>query len=416
MIDPTKYTYRLVVETEKGEKYDITKLVEDLGWEELENELASRLSCKSKNDKTSKGRLSSIAKPGCYLYLQYRYKSGSAKEAIRGRIVEWNPSSNADSQSLGLKAYDNLYDLQESEDYIYYPSGSSTKQIISDFFSKWSIKLSKYNGPNIVHGVIKEDKKKLGSIIKEILDEARKKGGGEAVIRSVQGNTQILSVGSNKDIYCFLENKNVTSTSHKISIAGMVTRVKILGEENDDGRRPIEATVDGKTKYGIRQKIIIRGTNESIAEAQKEAKEVLKEEGIPEETIKISAPDVPVIRKGDIVYVKMCTGSGFCQVLSISHDCDKMEMKMSLKKTTINSNNENQNGNKKSFSVGDVVNFHGGEHYVSSDAKNPASVGLNPGPAKIEYTNPGSAHPWCLVTEDWEKTHVWGWVDEGTFD
>lgn len=70
---------------------------------------------------------------------------------------------------------------------------------------------------------------------------------------------------------------------------------------------------------------------------------------------------------------------------------------------------------KKNYKVGDVVTFNGGKHYVSSTASSPASTGLSPGPAKIEYTNPGSKHPWCLVTTDWSKTHVWGWVDDGTF-
>ena len=45
MVDPLKYSYYLVLVTEKKKKYDITNFVEDLGWEELENELAGRLPC-----------------------------------------------------------------------------------------------------------------------------------------------------------------------------------------------------------------------------------------------------------------------------------------------------------------------------------------------------------------------------------
>lgn len=71
---------------------------------------------------------------------------------------------------------------------------------------------------------------------------------------------------------------------------------------------------------------------------------------------------------------------------------------------------------KGKYKVGDVVNFHGGEHYVSSDARSPASRGLKTGKAKITYANPGSPHPWHLVTTNWSKTTVYGWVDAGTFD
>ena len=207
------------------------------------------------------------------------------------------------------------------------------------------------------------------------------------------------------------------SVSHKISTSGMVTRVKILGEADDDKRRPVEATVDGQTKYGIRQKIITRAKDDSLDEAKKTAKETLEDDGKPKEEIKVVTIDMPVIRKGDIVHIKMSTGSGYYWVKAITHDCDKMEMTMSLKKTKLKSSSSSGSGNKKKtgdFSVGDTVNFHGGTHYVSSDASSGYQVAA--GKAKITHSNPGSAHPWCLEGLDWSVTHLCGWVDEGRFD
>lgn len=167
------------------------------------------------------------------------------------------PSAKSSSQPLKLKAYDNLYDLQESEDCVYYSSGARTKQVIQDYFKKWGIPIGKYAGPDVTHGVIKEDKKKLGTMVKDILDEAKKKGGGYSVIRSVKGKAQILAIGSNKNIYHFAETENLISVSHKISTSGMVTQSKDSQEkQTDDKRRPVEATVDGQTKYGIRQKTL----------------------------------------------------------------------------------------------------------------------------------------------------------------
>lgn len=417
MIDPLNYSYHLVLVTEENKKYNITDFVEDLGWEELENELAARLSCKTKNDKTTKGRISSLAKPGCYLYLYYRYKNGTSNEVMRGRIVDWNPSAKSSSQPLQLKAYDSLYDLQESEDCVYFSSGSGTKQIIQNLFSRWNIPIGKYTGPDVAHGAIKEDKKKLGTMVKDILDEAKKKGGGDSVIRSVQGKAQILSIGSNKNIYYFAETENLTSVSHKISTSGMVTRVKILGEANDDERRPVEATVDGQTKYGIRQRILARGNDESIDDAKKEAQEIIDDEGKPKEEIKVVSIDVPIIRKGDIIRLKMSTGSGYYWVTAVTHDCDKMEMTMSLKKTKLKSSssgNKNSSSKSGSYSIGDTVNFHGGLHYVSSDAS--SGYQCSPGKAVITHSNPGSKHPWHLENVNWNETHVCGWVDDGSFD
>lgn len=71
---------------------------------------------------------------------------------------------------------------------------------------------------------------------------------------------------------------------------------------------------------------------------------------------------------------------------------------------------------KKSYEVGDIVQFKGGTHYVSSypDAK---GYSVSAGPAKITIADgSGKAHPWHLITENWGETHVWGWVDDGTFE
>ena len=71
---------------------------------------------------------------------------------------------------------------------------------------------------------------------------------------------------------------------------------------------------------------------------------------------------------------------------------------------------------KKEYKKGDIVHFKGGTHYVSSY---PGSKGykVSAGTAKITIVNgSGKAHPWHLITENWSQTHVYGWVDDGTFE
>ena len=112
----------------------------------------------------------------------------------------------------------------------------------------------------------------------------------------------------------------------------------------------------------------------------------------------------------------MSTGSGYYWVKAITHDCDKMDMTMTLKKTKLKSSSSKKDNKKKDgdYSIGDTVNFHGGYHYVSSDATSGYKVSA--GKATITHSNPGSAHPWCLENVNWAETHVCGWVDEGSFD
>lgn len=417
MLEPVKYKYTVILLTEKNQQYDISEYISDLSWEEPEKELSARLSFTAKNDKSSKGWISSLAKPGRYIYLMYSYNGGKAKEALRGRIIEWNPSAKSSSQQLKVKVYDFLYDLQESSDNLYFKSGTRTKSTISQIFKRWKIPMGKYAGPNVKHGKQVYKNKKLGTLVLDVLEEAKKKGADESFVRAVNGKAQVLFYGSNEDVYCFVEKDNLTSASHKITTAGMVTREKVTGEQKNNGRTPVRATVDGKTKYGIRQKMYTRSKDESLKEAKKAAKDILHEDGKPKETIDIKTADIPVIRRGDMVHVSMTTGSGFYWVAGISHDCDDMSMEMNLKKAELKEEDSKKSskGTKSGqHKVGEIVEFNGGKHYVSS-RKGSKGYKAGAGKAKITKVNKGSAHPWHLVTRNWKKSRVHGWVDDGTF-
>lgn len=107
MINPMKYKYLVAIMTADKKAYDITQFVEDVSWEEGENQLAARISFSAKNDKTSKGRISSLAKPGCYAALLYSYNGGKNAEATRGKIVEWNPSARTSGEKFKVTGVTN---------------------------------------------------------------------------------------------------------------------------------------------------------------------------------------------------------------------------------------------------------------------------------------------------------------------
>lgn len=242
MINPMKYKYLVAIMTADKKAYDITQFVEDVSWEEGEDQLAARISFSAKNDKTSKGRISSLAKPGCYAALLYSYNGGKNAEATRGKIVEWNPSARTSGEKFKVKAYDVLYDLQESQDHVYFSAGVKTKSAIVQVLKRWGIKVTSYSGPNVKHGKLAYKSEKLGTVVVKILKEAKKKGGIEACLRAVKMNVTVVGFGTNKTVYHFEETQHLTEVNHKISTTGMVTRVKIIGKANDDGCSPVEAT------------------------------------------------------------------------------------------------------------------------------------------------------------------------------
>jgi phage protein D len=68
----------------------------------------------------------------------------------------------------------------------------------------------------------------------------------------------------------------------------------------------------------------------------------------------------------------------------------------------------------KTYKVGDVVQFKGGSHYVSSTASKATRTNLKAGPAKITIIASGAKHPYHLIHTD-SSSMVYGWVDAGTF-
>lgn len=413
MIDISKIKYRLVVMTESKKQYNIKEFVEDLGWEENDGELATRISFTAKNEKTSAGLISSLAKPGCLVGV-FATDGSTDEEVARGYVTDWKPLLSGSKDKVDITCYDELYNLEESQDLIYYSSGIGTKSAITQIFDNWQIPTEKYDGPDVTHGKLAYKTESLADVLLDILDDAKKKGGGDAFIRAAKGKVSVLQWGSNKTVYHF-EVDNTKQVSHKMSTAGMITRVKVIGQEDDDGRSSVEAVVNGQTKFGIRQKIYVRGKDDSVSDAQSAAQDIINDKGQVDEEITVQSPDIPFVRKGDLVHITAGTLNDYYFVKGVRHDADSMSMTMDLKKAVAEPVVQNHQSAPKSYNVGDIVNFKGGTHYVSSY---PGSKGYSAraGKAKITIKNgSGKAHPWHLIHVD-SGSNVYGWVDDGTFE
>lgn len=415
MIDLSKIKYRVVVTDESGEQYNIEEFIHGLGWEENKNEISVRSSFLARNDKTSKGKLSSLIKPGCLVGIFATDGNGHDDEVARGFVTDWNPQLQNSQDNLKCMNYDVLYSLQKSQDNRFYSSGTGTQAILTGLFHDFGIPMQEYKGPNAAHGKLKYNNSYVSDIVLDVLDDARKKGSGTYIMRSAKGYAEVVERGSNKEVYVF-RTDNVKSVSTSMSTADLVTRVRVIGQENDDGKSSVEATLNGMTKYGIRQRIYLRGTDESLNDAKSAAQEIIDENGTIEKNITLQAPDVPFIRKGDLVYVIAGVSDDYYYVKGIRHDCESFSMTMELEKAEAKIvTAENTTETKKEYNVGDIVNFHGGTHYVSSY---PGAKGYNakPGKAKITKKNgSGKTHPWHLIHTD-SGSNVYGWVDDGTFN
>jgi len=330
MIDLTQIKYKLIGIIADGSQLDLTGTVEQLSWEEGEKELSMRISCTLANRLYDTDYVSNQIKPNCILIIMA--DTGSAiTEVARGKIADWEISSSNSEDTLKLTAYDVLYDLRESNDHRYISAGTGTKTALMSVFDDWGISIEEYSGPDISHAktVFKNDS--LSDIILDLLDAAKKQGAGQYMVRAVRDKVSIVPKGSNIDIYHLDEALHAETVKEKFSVAGMVTRVKVLATATGkDDRQSIEAVVDGMVEYGIRQKIHVRSSEDSLDAAKAAAQEILDESGVPEQVITWAGPDIPFIRKGDKIHMKTRIHDGFFYIDAVRHNADDKTMTLTI--------------------------------------------------------------------------------------
>nr|WP_325297162.1 hypothetical protein [uncultured Dysosmobacter sp.] len=332
MIDIRKITYKPVAVLEDGTQLDISRAAEDLGWEEGEGELALRLSFTVHNAKYQGKYLSQLIKPGCVVAIICDWGDGT-EEVARGTIVDWDTNRSGSADTFSVLAYDELFSFQQSQDNRYITAGTGTKAALSALFGDWGIPLGEYKGPDVPHAKTLYKNEYLSDITADLLDTAHKQGGPKAFLRAAKGSVSVLPLGGNETIYHFDEDTTLEVTQDKISTQNLVTRVKVVGKEDSSGRQAAEAIIDGKTEYGIRQRIYNRQEDDSLATAKAEAQKIIDEEGEPETSISFQAPDVPPIRKGDKIHAATRSRTGFFLVKSIQHNAANGSMTMGVEPT-----------------------------------------------------------------------------------
>ena len=329
-IDLWKLSYGVTVKAKDGTKYNIIEYIQELGWDENENELSTKITFKARNNKTAKGYISTICKPG-YTVIVYANAGSGAKEVARGRIVNWKNSRSSDIHDADIVCYDDLYNLQKSQDYFYFASGKTAKARIKRILGRWNVPIGKYDGPKCRLGKKKYEAKYLADILLDILKKAGKKTGTKYIIRLVKGKVEVIKRGSNETVYLF-DSSNSISRERTKSTADMITKVKIVGK-NKKAKRPKKITVlNGKTYYGVRQRIYNKDDEESVKEAKKSAKGILKKDGKIKIEGRLQTPDVPFLKKGDKVRLGFKTLKGFYYVTSVSHDADTKTMTLTVHK------------------------------------------------------------------------------------
>lgn len=313
-------TYKLFATLQDGTIMDLTNAVEKLEWSDPNGELAQRASIKLAQVNTSVGLISSVLSLCVRLQIV-----ANGEEVFEGLIWDWEYTSGS-TKEFSVTGYDNMIYMQKSKDNNYFSNNQKTQTIVSSICKKHGITL-KYNWGNYKHKKTVYRGQTIANQIIGTLEDAKYKIDKRYVVKYSKGALIIEYPGQNNDVYVF--EGEVIATSHKQSMDKLITKVLITGKESKSGKIPIKATVNGKTEYGVIQEMV-SSTSTSVSEAKAEAKVILKERGKPEETIRMDAPDIPTLRKGDKIKVKAGSLNGYYFVIGVTHNANDRIMNLEL--------------------------------------------------------------------------------------
>jgi hypothetical protein len=329
MIDVAKISYSLILLRPDGQRIDLQPFLRSLSWEENDGELAVRLEAELQNIQMPDGKwLHQLIPLGGQIFLYADWGSGQ-QEIFRGTVFAWDYRTDP----LGhftITAYDQLIYLMKSKDDRFYKAGQTARAIIQDIAGAWGIPLGDVQGPNVALGKQVFRGETLADMINSVLKEAKAKGSIKWIVRSRQGKIDVVRPGQNSPVYLFAHDTNVESIEDRQDIEDLVTRVKIIGAEDKEGKAPVVATLDGRTEFGTLQEVVYQRQFDTPAAAKEAAQDILKERGQPRRVRKVMAPDLPFLRKGDKVKVSAGTLNGYFLVAGVIHDATQRIMSLEV--------------------------------------------------------------------------------------
>lgn len=329
MIDVANISYFLILLRPDGQRMDLRPFLRSLFWEENGGELAVRLTAELQNIQMPDGKwLHQLVPLGSQIFLYSDWGRGR-QEIFRGTVFAWDYRTDP----LGhftITAYDQLIYLMKSKDDRFYKAGQTAKVIIQDIAKAWGIPLGDVQGPNIALGKQVFRGATLADMINSALKEAKAKDSIKWIVRSRRGKIDVVRPGTNSPVYVFSADTNVDSISDRQDIEDLVTRVKIIGAEDEEDKAPVVATLDGRTEFGTLQEVVYQRQFDNLAAAKAAAQDILKGRGQPKRSRKVVASDLPFLRRGDKVKVEAGTLIGYYIVSSVTHDATNRIMVMEV--------------------------------------------------------------------------------------
>lgn len=394
----------------KGEQgYDVTQLVEQVKWKGRKGSSSRTLAVTLIDDDGYKHARSGIdVEQGHQCIFSY-----DGTELFRGIIMSQTQSNQ---KKLQFTAYDNGIYLANNKDTFCYENKTAS-DVFRDCCTRFSLPMGEVASCSYKIPELTKSKTTAFDAIADALSLDFDATGIRHYVASSKGKLSLLTRRENILQWVIEVGQNITSYSYSRSIEDIKTRVKMVSKEGTTVAEKSNSELE--KKIGIFQEIDQPDESLTTAQVNDLIESIMEEKGTPERTLSVEAMGIAEVISGIGVYIIIpeLEISRTFYVDEDTHTFEDNKHTMSLKLNYANDLAKEEKGaedSSKDYKVGDVVQFNGGYHYVSSTASNPTGSKCAAGPAKITLIAKGAKHPWHLIHTD-SSTRVYGWVDDGTF-
>lgn len=402
----------LILTTSSG-TYDISQLVSSIKWSGRKSASARTLQVTILDDDGSSHTRADIkVDDGNQVIFKY-----NGNELFRGMIMKTEQSLK---KQLTFTAYDNGIYLANNKDTFVYKN-KTADEIFRDCCQRFGMPIGEVSKCDYVIPDLTKPGASAFDAICDALSLDFDNTGTRHYVTSNNGKLSLLTRRENILQWVIEPKNNLTGYTYSQSVENIITRVKITSKE--DTTVAVKTCPDLESKLGVFQEV--KKADEALSSAQitELAESVLNEKAKPTRNLRVDALGIPEVISGIGVYI-LINHLGLSRTFYVDQDTHTFKDNSHTMSLTLNYASDLEapkktNSAGSDFNVGDIVNFNGGNHYVSSCETTPAGGMRSGGKAKITVTASGAKHPYHLIggafNEVGGSCNVYGWVDAGTF-
>ena len=400
----TKGICLILVKEEKY--YDITQLVEQIQWKGRKGSSCRTLNATLIDDDGYQHARSHIdVEQGNQCLFYY-----DSVELFRGIIMTQTQNN---SKKMTFTAYDNGIYLANNKDTFVYENKTAS-EIFRDCCTRFQIPMGEVAECTYKIPELTKSKTTAFDTIADALSLDFDATGIRHYITSEKGKLSLTTRRENILQWVLEVGKNISNYSYSKSIENIKTRVKIVSKEGTTIAE--KSNPELEKKIGIFQEIEKPEESLTTAQIKDTVNSILNEKSTPERTLTLETIGIAEVISGIGVYV-IVPELELSRTFYVDDDTQTFQdnlHKISLKLNYANDVEKEQEKEENEYQIGNIVQFQGGYHYVSSNAAKPVGAKCVAGSAKITLIAKGAKHPYHLIHTD-SSTRVYGWVDKDSF-